>query len=212
MVAGSLPPPCTGEVYRLLIEHAERNGALSALDADGPVVRELLDRGGRPTLLKMNSSEFGRIYGDLINTAMSDIPADMTITMHLCRGNFRSTWMAQGGYERVADVLFNRMNADAYFMEYDTDRAGDFSPLRHVPKGKHVILGLISTKTPVLESKDVVKRRIDEAAKYLPLEQLALSAACGFGGSPDAVHMLMTEDDQWRKIEVMRKVVDEVWR
>ena len=104
---------------------------------------------------------------DMINAAMSDIPADMTITMHLCRGNFRSTFIASGGYEPVAEILFNSINVHGYFMEYDSERAGGFEPLRFVPKGKTVVLGLVTSKTGTLETKDELKRRIDEAAKFV---------------------------------------------
>ena len=121
--------------------------------------------------------KLGPLYADLINAAMSDIPADMTITMHLCRGNYKSTFMGAGGYDAEAEVLFNRTNVHGYFMEYDTERAGGFEPLRLVPKGKIVVLGLVTTKTGQLESKDTIKRRIDEAAKFVPLDQLGAVAA-----------------------------------
>ena len=121
------------------------------------------------------------IYAGMMNRAIEGRPDGMAISMHLCRGNFRSHWVASGGYEPVAEVLFNQINADAYFMEYDSDRAGGFEPLRFVPRGhKVVVLGLVTSKTGELESKDELKRRIDAAAKYLPLEQLALSPQCGF--------------------------------
>ncbi len=141
------------------------------------------------------------IYGDMLNTAISGRSPDMTISMHLCRGNFRSTWVASGGYEPVAEVLFNKINADAYFMEYDTDRAGGFEPLRFVPRGeKIVVLGLVTSKTGELESKDELKRRIDQAAKYLPLEQLALSPQCGFASTEQG--NLLTEEQQWAKLQL----------
>ena len=151
------------------------------------------------------------IYGDMLNTAISGRSADMTISMHLCRGNFRSTWVASGGYEPVAEVLFNQINADAYFMEYDTDRAGGFEPLRFVPRGqKIVVLGLVTSKTGELESKDELKRRIDEAAKYLPLEQLALSARNAALPRPRKA-TLLTEDQQWAKLQLCVDVAREVW-
>ena len=150
------------------------------------------------------------IYADLINRAIADRPADMTVSMHLCRGNFRSTWVAAGGYEPVAETLFNRIDADAYFMEYDTDRAGGFEPLRFVPRGKKVVvLGLVTSKTGALESKDALKRRIDAAAKYLPLEQLALSPQCGFA-STEAGNLL-SEEQQWAKLRLCVEVAREVW-
>lgn len=150
------------------------------------------------------------IYADLINRAIAGRPADMTIGMHLCRGNFRSTWVASGGYEPVAEVLFNRINADAYFMEYDTDRAGGFEPLRFVPRGdKMVVLGLITSKTGELESKDELKRRIEAASRYLPLEQLALSPQCGFASTEEG--NLLTEEQQWAKLRLCVEVAQEVW-
>ena len=142
---------------------------IASLKARGEHVENLLD-----------------IYARLLNQAIAGRPAGMVISMHLCRGNFRSTFVASGGYEPVAEVLFNQINSDAYFMEYDSDRAGGFEPLRFVPRGhKIVVLGLVTRKTGELESKDELKRRIDEAAKYLPLEQLALSPQCGFASTEE---------------------------
>jgi 5-methyltetrahydropteroyltriglutamate--homocysteine methyltransferase len=150
------------------------------------------------------------VYADMLNQAIAGKPAGMAISMHLCRGNFRSTWVAKGGYEPVAEVLFNQINSDAYFMEYDTDRAGGFEPLRFVPRGeKVVVLGIMTSKTGVLESKDDLKRRIDEAATYLPLEQLALSPQCGFASTEEG--NTLTEDEQWRKLERCVEVAREVW-
>lgn len=150
------------------------------------------------------------IYGAMLNRAIEAKPADMCVSMHLCRGNFRSTWVAQGGYEPVAEVLFNQINADAYFMEYDSDRAGGFEPLRFVPRGnKIVVLGLVTTKSGVLETKDELKRRIDQAAKYLPLEQLALSPQCGFASTEEGNSL--TEDEQWAKLQLCVDVARDVW-
>jgi 5-methyltetrahydropteroyltriglutamate--homocysteine methyltransferase len=148
-------------------------------------------------------------YADLINAAMSDIPSDMTITMHLCRGNYRSTFMGAGGYEPVADVLFNRIKVHGYFMEYDTERAGGFEPLKLVPKGKSVVLGLVTTKTGQLETKDAIRRRIDEAAKFIDLDQLCLSPQCGFASSEEG--NTLAEDDQWAKLRTIVEVAEEVW-
>jgi 5-methyltetrahydropteroyltriglutamate--homocysteine methyltransferase len=150
------------------------------------------------------------IYARTINDALAGKPADMMITTHVCRGNFRSTWVSEGGYEPVAELLFGSVNYDGYFLEYDTDRAGDFKPLRFVPKGKTVILGLVSTKTPELEKKDELKRRIEDAAKYCPLEQLGLSPQCGFssGGGSGQV---MTEDATKQKLALIVEVAREVW-
>ncbi|HEX2942157.1 MAG TPA: 5-methyltetrahydropteroyltriglutamate--homocysteine S-methyltransferase [Rhodopila sp.] len=150
------------------------------------------------------------IYADMLNQAIAGKPPGMTISMHLCRGNFRSTFVATGGYEPVAEVLFNRINSDAYFMEYDSERAGGFEPLRFVPRGhKIVVLGLVTSKTGELESKDELKRRIDQAAKYLPLEQLALSPQCGFASTEEG--NTLTEDQQWAKLERCVEVAREVW-
>jgi 5-methyltetrahydropteroyltriglutamate--homocysteine methyltransferase len=150
------------------------------------------------------------IYAGMLNRAIGGRPDGMTISMHLCRGNFRSHWVASGGYEPVAEVLFNQINSDAYFMEYDTERAGGFEPLRFVPRGrKMVVLGLVTSKTGALESKDELKRRIDQAAKYLPLEQLALSPQCGFASTEEG--NTLTEEEQWAKLRLCVEVAREVW-
>ena len=122
-------------------------------------------------------------YAHFINRSLAAKPADMVTAIHLCRGNYRSSWAAEGGYEPVAEVLFNELKVDAFFLEYDDARSGDFSPLRHVPPGKTVVLGLVTTKLGELETADSIKRRIDEAARYCPLEQLALSPQCGFAST-----------------------------
>ena len=129
---------------------------------------------------------------------MRDVPGGVTVAIHTCRGNFKSTWMASGGYDPVAETVFTRMNVNAFFLEYDTDRAGGFEPLRFVPKGKTVVLGLISSKVPTLESKDALKRRIESAAKYVPLENLCLSPQCGFSSTHHGNKI--TVDDQKRKL------------
>lgn len=149
------------------------------------------------------------IYASMINAAIEGRPADMRITMHLCRGNFRSSWIAQGGYEPVAELLFNTIEVDGYFMEYDSDRAGGFEPLRFVPKGKRVVLGLVTSKTGDLESKDDIKRRIDQAAQFLDLDQLCLSPQCGFASTEEG--NLLTEDQQWAKLARIVEIADEVW-
>jgi len=157
-----------------------------------------------------NADELTERYARLFNECIAGKPADMAVAIHLCRGNLKGAWMAEGGYEPAAEALFNRLNADIYCLEYDTPRAGDFSPLRHVPKGKRVILGLVSTKTPVLESRDALKRRIDEAAKHVPLEQLGISPQCGFssgGGGGQTV----TQDDTRRKLDLVVQVARDIW-
>ena len=150
-----------------------------------------------------------KIYAGMINAAISDIPADMTITMHLCRGNFQSTFVASGGYEPVAEILFNNINVNGYFMEYDTERAGGFEPLRLVPKGKMVVLGLVTSKSGRLESKDDIKRRIAQAAKFIPLDQLCLSPQCGFASTEEG--NILAEDEQWAKLKMIVELAEEVW-
>ena len=150
-----------------------------------------------------------RVYAALINTAIADIPSDMTIAMHLCRGNFQSTFVASGGYEPVAETLFNSINVHGYFMEYDSDRAGGFEPLRFVPKGKTVVLGLVTSKSGRLESRDELKRRIDEAAKFVPLDQLCLSPQCGFASTEEG--NVLAEEEQWAKLRTIVEVAEEVW-
>ena len=149
-------------------------------------------------------------YADMLNRAIAGKPPGMTISMHLCRGNFRSHWVASGGYEPVAEVLFNQINSDAYFMEYDSDRAGGFEPLRFVPRGpKVVVLGLVTSKTGALETRDELMRRIDAASKYLPLEQLALSPQCGFASTEEG--NTLTEAEQWAKLRLCVEVAEAVW-
>ena len=150
------------------------------------------------------------IYAGMINATISDIPPDMTIAMHLCRGNFQSTFVASGGYDPVAEILFNTINVHGYFMEYDSDRAGGFEPLRFVPKGKTVVLGLVTSKSGRLESKDELKRRIDEATKYVALDQLCLSPQCGFASTEEG--NLLAEEEQWAKLRMIVEVAEEVWR
>jgi len=156
-----------------------------------------------------NPDELPAAYARLINAAISDIPPDMAITMHLCRGNFQSTFVASGGYEPVAEVLFNAINVHGYFMEYDSDRAGGFEPLRFVPKGKTVVLGLVTSKSGRLESKDEIKRRIEQAANFIPLEQLCLSPQCGFASTEEG--NILAEDEQWAKLKMIVEIAEEVW-
>jgi 5-methyltetrahydropteroyltriglutamate--homocysteine methyltransferase len=148
-------------------------------------------------------------YAKLLNDSIASKPKDMVIGMHLCRGNFAGAWMAEGGYEPVAELLFNDINVDAYFLEYDSPRAGGFEPLRFLPKGKVAVLGLVTTKSPKMEAKDDLKRRIDEAARFAPLEQLALSPQCGFSSGIDG--QTMTQDDEVRKLELVVETAREVW-
>jgi methionine synthase II (cobalamin-independent) len=148
-------------------------------------------------------------YAALINASVATRPADMVVCLHLCRGNAMSSWLAQGGYDPVAEVLFNEVAVDGYFLEYDTARAGSFEPLRFVPKGKTIVLGLITTKQGTMESKDDLKRRIDEASRYCPLEQLALSPQCGFASG--ALGNKISLDDEVRKLRLVVETAREVW-
>jgi 5-methyltetrahydropteroyltriglutamate--homocysteine methyltransferase len=148
-------------------------------------------------------------YAALINRAIEGRPADMFVSMHLCRGNFRSMHIAEGGYDPVAEVLFNGINVDCYFMEYDDERSGSFAPLRFLPKGKTVVLGLVTSKRGELESKDALKRRIEEAAKHAPLDQLAISPQCGFASTEEG--NLITVEQQRAKLELCVEVAREVW-
>jgi 5-methyltetrahydropteroyltriglutamate--homocysteine methyltransferase len=164
--------------------------------------QQMRDRGDDPEKL-------GLLYGELINTAISDIPPDMTVTMHLCRGNYRSTYMGAGGYEAVQEILFDKVKVHGYFMEYDTERAGGFEPLRMLPKGKQVVLGLVTTKTGQLEPKDMIKRRIEEATKYTDLDQICLSPQCGFASTEEG--NILSEQEQWAKLSMIVEIAEEVW-
>ena len=200
-----------GETYRKAVNaFAEAGCRYLQLDevnltylCDESLVQKVKDRGDDPAALLKG-------YADMINAAISDIPPDMAITMHLCRGNFRSTFVASGGYEPVADAMFNTINVHGYFMEFDSARAGGFEPLRLLPKGKkRVVLGLITSKPGTLESKDLLKRRIEEATKFVPLDQLCLSPQCGFASTEEG--NVLTEDDHWAKLRMVVELADEVW-
>jgi 5-methyltetrahydropteroyltriglutamate--homocysteine methyltransferase len=168
-----------------------------------PSMRQVVsDRGEDPAALP-------DIYAGMVNAAISDIPPDMTITMHLCRGNFRSSFAASGGYEPVAELLFNKINVHGYFMEYDTERAGGFEPLRFVPKGKTVVLGLVTSKSGTLEGKDHIKRRIEQAAKFVDLDQLCLSPQCGFASTEEG--NILAEEEEWAKLRTIVEIAEEVW-
>jgi len=157
-----------------------------------------------------NPDELPAKYAKMINQALAAKPADMAITTHVCRGNFRSTWISEGGYEPVAETLLG-INYDGFFLEYDTERAGGFEPLRFVPKGnKQIVLGLVSSKLGALENTDDLKRRIDEASKYVALEQLCLSPQCGFASTEEG--NLLSEDEQWAKLRMIVELAEEVWR
>ena len=149
------------------------------------------------------------MYAQAVNAAIAERPAGMTIGMHTCRGNWKSTWLAEGGYEPVAETVFHETNVDAFFLEYDSARAGGFEPLRFMPRGKQVVLGLVSTKTPALEDRNELKRRIEAAARYVPIENLCISPQCGFASSHHGNNL--THDDQWRKLELVVEIAQEVW-
>jgi 5-methyltetrahydropteroyltriglutamate--homocysteine methyltransferase len=150
-------------------------------------------------------------YARMINRILEARPADMAVTTHVCRGNFRSTWITSGGYEPVAEALFGLCDYDGYFLEYDSDRAGGFAPLRFVPKGgKQIVLGLITTKTGAIEKKDEIRRRIGEAEKYVAREQLCLSPQCGFASTEEG--NILAEDEQWAKLSLAVELADDVWR
>lgn len=173
-------------------------------NCDAHARQDVVNRGENP-------DELTERYAKLFNEAIAQKPRDMTVAVHLCRGNLKGAWMAEGGYEPIAEALFNRLDATVYCLEYDTERAGDFAPLRYVPKGKRVILGLVSTKTPVLERREDLKKRIDAAAKYIALEQLGIGPQCGFssgGGGGQA----LSADDTRRKLELVMEVARDVWR
>jgi 5-methyltetrahydropteroyltriglutamate--homocysteine methyltransferase len=149
-------------------------------------------------------------YARATNMALADRPADLVVTMHSCRGNFRSKWIAEGGYEPVAERMFNDVDIDGYFLEWESERAGGLDPLRFVPKGKKiVVLGLVSSKLATLESKDDIKRRIDEATKYVAPDQLALSPQCGFASTEEG--NVLTEEEQWAKLRLVVEIAQEVW-
>ena len=168
-----------------------------------PAIRESTKaRGDDPDALT-------RLYCRLVNDSIRDRPSDMTISVHLCRGNFKSAWVAQGGYEPVAEILLNDMAIDGFFLEYDDERSGDFAPLRFTPKGKTIVLGIMSSKSAAVESKDDLKKRIDEASRYVPLDQCALSHQCGFSSTSHGNDL--TEADQWKKLARTVEVAREVW-
>ena len=173
-----------------------------AMLCDPKYRQQMTDRGDDPDYL-------GGVYGDLINVAMADVPADMTVTMHLCRGNYKSTFMGSGGYDAMQEVLFDKIKVHGYFMEYDTARAGGFELLKRLQKGRVAVLGLVTSKTGQLESKDAIKRRIEEAAKFTGLDQLCLSPQCGFASTEEG--NLLAEDEEWAKLAMIVEIAQDVW-
>jgi len=165
--------------------------------------RQIRERGDDP-------DELARIYARVLNQALEGKPEDLTIGLHVCRGNFRSSWIAEGGYEPVAEVLFGTVNIDAFFLEYDNDRSGDFAPLRFIRPGKQqVVLGLITTKNGELENPELIKARLEEAAKYVDISQICLSPQCGFASTEEGNSITLAE--QWEKVRLVTKVASEVW-
>jgi 5-methyltetrahydropteroyltriglutamate--homocysteine methyltransferase len=154
-------------------------------------------------------NDLPRAYAELINKAIDNRPDDLTVCIHLCRGNFRSAWVAEGSYEPVAEVLFNAINVDAYFLEYDDERSGDFSPLRFVPENKTIVLGLVTTKVPDLEAKSDLIQRVNDASRFVPLERLCLSPQCGFSSTVEGNDI--TEAQQWAKLELVVNTAREIW-
>ena len=173
-----------------------------AMLCDKRVRQNMMDRGDDP-------DELVAIYSKAIGDAISGRPDDLTVTVHMCRGNFQSQWIAEGGYEPVAETMFANTPVDGFFMEWDTDRAGGFEPLQFVSDGQVVVLGLVTSKHPELEAKDDLKRRIDEAAQFVPLENLCLSPQCGFASTHQGNNL--TEAEEHRKLELIVEVADEVW-
>jgi 5-methyltetrahydropteroyltriglutamate--homocysteine methyltransferase len=146
----------------------------------------------------------------MVNEVLAEKPADMVITTHVCRGNFRSSWISTGGYEPVAETLLAEMNYDGYFLEYDSERAGGFEPLRFLPKGnKRVVLGLVTSKSGELEKREVIERRIEEATKYVAIEQLCVSPQCGFASTEEG--NLLSEEEQWRKLRLVVELASSIW-
>jgi 5-methyltetrahydropteroyltriglutamate--homocysteine methyltransferase len=196
--------------YKQEIDHLY-NAGLRYLQLDDTNLAYLCDPKMRAAAVERGEdpNELPKTYAALINSVIDNRPSDLTVGIHLCRGNYRSTWFAEGGYEPVAEILFNSINVDAYFLEYDDERSGDFAPLRFVPKDKMVVLGIISSKLKDLEKVDDMAKRIDEAAKYMPLEQMCVSPQCGFSSTHHGNDL--THDDQWRKMELVVNTAIKVW-
>lgn len=196
--------------YREEIDHLYQAG-LRYLQLDDTNLAYLCDPKMRAAAVERGEDpdELPRTYAALINSVIDGRPDDLTVGIHLCRGNYRSTWFAEGGYEPVAEILFNAINVDAYFLEYDDERSGDFAPLRFVPDNKMVVLGIVSSKVKALERVDDMAERIDQAAKYMPIENLCVSPQCGFSSTHHGNDL--THDDQWRKLELVVNTATKVW-
>ena len=219
-----MPTPIDATVYPTLdkffddLGQAYRNAVRAFADAgcrylqlDEVFIAMLCDPKYRQTMKDRGDDpeRLGELYGDLINIAMSDIPPDMTITMHMCRGNYKSTYMGVGGYEAVQEILFNRIKVNGFFMEYDTARAGGFEPLRMLPKDRTVVLGLVTSKSGRLEPRDEIHRRIEEATRFVSLDQLSLSPQCGFASTEEG--NVLEEEEQWAKLRMIVELAEEIW-
>jgi 5-methyltetrahydropteroyltriglutamate--homocysteine methyltransferase len=190
------------DLYAAGCRYVQLDETCFATLADAGVREEIRRRGEDPDALPA-------VYANMINMIVAGRPADLCVVMHTCRGNFRSNWMASGGYDAVAEAVFETVNVDGLFLEYDDERSGGFGPLRHVPRARKVVLGLVSSKTGRLESKDELKRRIDAASKHFPIENLGLSPQCGFASTLHGNQL--SQDDQRRKLDLVVEVADSVW-
>ena len=201
-----------GQAYRKAVR-AFADAGCRYLQLDEVFIALLCDQGYRARMKERGDDpdRLGMLYGDLINTAISDIPPDMTVTMHLCRGNYKSTFMGSGisSYDKMQEVLFDRIKVHGYFMEYDTGRAGGFELLKRLQKGRFAVLGLVTSKSGALEDKDTIKRRLEEAARFADLDQLCLSPQCGFASTEEG--NILAEDEQWVKLKMIVELADEVW-
>ena len=197
-------------VYREEVADLARAGC-RYLQLDDTNLAYLCDPEHRERVRKIGEdpAKLPSLYAKLISDSIRDRPKDMAACIHLCRGNFRSTWVAEGSYEAVAETLFNEIAVDGFFLEYDDERSGGFEPLRFVPKGKVVVLGLVTSKRPELESKDELKRRIDEAARHVPYEYLALSPQCGFSSSEHGNDL--SEAQEIAKLRLVVETANDVW-
>jgi 5-methyltetrahydropteroyltriglutamate--homocysteine methyltransferase len=196
--------------YRAEIAALERAGC-RYIQIDDPVMSYFVDDAHRARMAARGIAPDAllRRYVDVINACVAARAPSTALSLHICRGNARSSWVATGGYARIAEIVFPHLDVDAYFLEYDDDRAGDFAPLALIPRGRKVVLGLLTSKRAALEPVDALKHRIDEAARLLPLADLALSPQCGFASTEEG--NLLTEQEQWRKLELCVRLADEVW-
>jgi 5-methyltetrahydropteroyltriglutamate--homocysteine methyltransferase len=190
------------DLYAAGCRYVQLDETCFSMLSDPGVRAEVRARGEDPDAL-------APMYAGMINRIVADRPGDLTVAMHTCRGNFRSSWMAKGGYDGAAEAVFEAIDVDALFLEYDDERSGGFAPLARIPRDRKVVLGLVSSKTGKLESKDELRRRIDEASRYLPLENLGLSPQCGFASTLHG--NALTHDEQRRKLELVVAVAHEVW-